>query len=207
MHIYVDCKQGFTTNSMLHILFHFLNKKQKKIFFEKFSKINNKHIKIKIARKKIGKKILGKMDVISNDSMNIRSFSDVKYLIKSFKTSKKIKKMAYTVFFHLAKVEAIIHKEKIANVHFHEIGHLSNIAKILMISWLLDRLKIKKIYFGKINVGSGKIKTSHGLLSVPAPATKRMLRDFKIFSKGNGELVTPSSAAILKVFGKQMLIR
>ena len=103
----------------------------------------------------------------------------------------------------MAKAEAKVHQEKTNAVKFHEVGRRNNILKVLLLCSLITRLKIKKFFCSKINVGSGKVKTSHGLLSIPTPATKELLRGFKTFSRGKGELVTPTSAAVIKTFCNQ----
>jgi len=49
-----------------------------------------------------------------------------------------------------------------------------------------------------VNVGGGFVKTSHGMLPVPAPATLELLKDASVYSTGiPAELVTPTGAAIL----------
>ena len=178
MHAYVDCSNGVTTTALLHVFLQLSN--------------NTNIRKFKIA---LGKK-----------EKKHRTFSEVKKIISRSKFDSKTKLLAKKIFLNLAKAEAKVHKEKISTVKFHEVGRRSNIYRVLLLCSLLTHLKIKKFYCSKINVGSGKVKTSHGILSIPTPATKELLRGFKTFSKGKGELVTPTSAAILKVFCKQLPI-
>ena len=55
------------------------------------------------------------------------------------------------------------------------------------------------MYASPINLGSGFVKTKHGILPVPAPATAEILRDMLIYSDGTPfELTTPTGAVILK---------
>src|ERR1700692_1891265 len=47
------------------------------------------------------------------------------------------------------------------------------------------------------DVGAGQVKTAHGLLPVPAPATAELLRGAPMYSSGIlRELVTPTGGAI-----------
>jgi pyridinium-3,5-bisthiocarboxylic acid mononucleotide nickel chelatase len=46
-------------------------------------------------------------------------------------------------------------------------------------------------------LGSGTIRTAHGLMPVPAPATAAILRGLPVLAEGRGELTTPTGAAIL----------
>jgi uncharacterized protein (TIGR00299 family) protein len=63
----------------------------------------------------------------------------------------------------------------------------------------LELLGIDKIYASPVNLGSGFIKTEHGILPVPAPATAEILREIPVYSDGTPfELTTPTGAVILK---------
>jgi uncharacterized protein (TIGR00299 family) protein len=48
-----------------------------------------------------------------------------------------------------------------------------------------------------LNVGSGTVKTEHGILPVPAPATARLLSGVPVYARGPAiELTTPTGAAV-----------
>ena len=59
-------------------------------------------------------------------------------------------------------------------------------------TWLPERLTC-----GPVNVGSGQVKTAHGELPVPAPATAELLRGIPIYGGPGGELTTPTGAVLL----------
>jgi len=46
-------------------------------------------------------------------------------------------------------------------------------------------------------IGTGTVRTAHGVLPVPAPATAALLQGIAVRSEGKGELTTPTGAAIL----------
>ena len=67
----------------------------------------------------------------------------------------------------------------------------------------LEYLGIEEIYSSPINTGSGKVKTTHGLLPVPAPATLEILKGVPIYDSGiKKELTTPTGASIIKTLAK-----
>src|SRR6202044_4127322 len=58
-------------------------------------------------------------------------------------------------------------------------------------------LGIDEFACSELDVGSGQVKTAHGLLPVPAPATAELLRGAPMYTSGiSRELVTPTGAAI-----------
>ena len=67
----------------------------------------------------------------------------------------------------------------------------------------IDGLGIESLTCSPVNVGSGTVKTEHGVLPVPAPATARLLRDAPVYSRGPAvELATPTGAAIVAALGR-----
>jgi pyridinium-3,5-bisthiocarboxylic acid mononucleotide nickel chelatase len=60
-----------------------------------------------------------------------------------------------------------------------------------------EMLGIDEFACSGLDVGGGQVKTAHGLLPVPAPATAELLRGAPTYSSGmQRELVTPTGAAI-----------
>ena len=58
---------------------------------------------------------------------------------------------------------------------------------------------IEKVYSSGVNTGGGSVRTKHGILPVPAPATAELLKGIPVYSDGiNYELTTPTGAVILK---------
>ncbi|MFT4572111.1 MAG: hypothetical protein ACI91F_003008, partial [Candidatus Binatia bacterium] len=110
---------------------------------------------------------------------------------------------AIRIFEGLAKAEAEVHATTLAKVHFHEVGCVDSIIDIVGAAWCLERLGIDACFVGPIVVGSGHVETEHGRLPVPAPATALLLRGFNVvLGDGQGELTTPTGAAILAAEAK-----
>jgi uncharacterized protein (TIGR00299 family) protein len=102
------------------------------------------------------------------------------------------------IFERLAEAEARVHGTLPADVAFHEVGAWDSIADIVSAAWLLTQLGASRWSVGPVPLGSGRVKTAHGLLPVPAPATSHLLKGFDVIDDGiGGERVTPTGAAIL----------
>ena len=63
-----------------------------------------------------------------------------------------------------------------------------------------ELLGIEEVYCSELPLTSGRVRSSHGPLPVPAPATLELLKDSGVVWKnvpGEGELVTPTGAAVI----------
>ncbi len=128
-----------------------------------------------------------------------RHLSDIQKLIDQAHISDGAKKIAHEIFLLIGKAESQIHKMPLETIHFHEISGVDSIIDIVGNAIMIDRLKISKVFCTPICSGFGMVKTQHGLLPVPAPATAELLQGMPIYP-GNeeGEKITPTGAAILK---------
>jgi uncharacterized protein (TIGR00299 family) protein len=86
-------------------------------------------------------------------------------------------------------------------LHLHEVGAVDAILDNIGSIWGVELLGIERDYNTKVALGDGTVKTAHGLLPVPAPATIRLLEGFSVQHgpPGSGELTTPTGAALLRV--------
>jgi len=134
---------------------------------------------------------------------HIRHLTDITKLINNSKIADTAKQRAIEIFESLARVEAGIHGGKADDVHFHEIGAVDSIVDIVSACIGLEALAVNKVYCSPLSVGGGVIKSGHGLLPVPAPATVALLKKANapiIGGPGVAELLTPTGAAILANF-------
>lgn len=133
-----------------------------------------------------------------------RSIKDIASLIRKSKLSAHVKENSIKVFDSLATAEAKIHGIDRNKVHFHEVGAIDSIVDIVGACIALELMEIEKLYFSKIPIGQGSVKIAHGRLPLPAPATLELLKNMETyFVDIEGELVTPTGAAILKTLGEQ----
>ena len=139
-----------------------------------------------------------KFHVTVAESAAHRHLSDILKLIETADLPASVKSAATRVFQILGEAEARVHGIGIEKVHFHEVGAVDSICDIVGVCMGLHLLNVETIYCSPINVGSGTVKTEHGVLPVPAPATARLLEGRPIYSRGPAiELTTPTGAAII----------
>jgi len=84
-------------------------------------------------------------------------------------------------------------------VHFHEIGDWDSLMDVTAAGSVAAALEGARWSVSALPRGDGLVRTRHGLLPVPAPATARLLEGFIWRDDGiGGERVTPTGAAILR---------
>jgi uncharacterized protein (TIGR00299 family) protein len=102
----------------------------------------------------------------------------------------------------IAEVEARLHQVPIADLHLHEIGGLDTVVDTVGVAAALHLLGVTDVWSGPLALGSGVVRTQHGLLPLPAPATAELLRGMPVTGAGvSGETVTPTGAALLVAVG------
>jgi pyridinium-3,5-bisthiocarboxylic acid mononucleotide nickel chelatase len=138
-----------------------------------------------------------KFRVIGGDGKTHRHLKHILEIIEKSSISPRAKQNASSVFQRLGEAEAKVHDISLENVHFHEVGAVDSICDIVGACIGFDLLDIGAVYCSPVNVGSGTVKTEHGVLPVPAPATSELLTGKPIYARGPSlELTTPTGAAI-----------
>ena len=118
----------------------------------------------------------------------------------SDKTVKDSVILAKKIFKTMAIAESKVHGMKLNELHFHEVGCADAVADVIGASYAYHLLNLdeEKVYSLPVAVGSGTVKTSHGILPVPAPAVCNILEDVPtIGGLANCELATPTGSSIL----------
>ncbi len=126
---------------------------------------------------------------------------EIRGVINGLGISDKIKADVLAVYNLIAEAESRAHGRSVEQIHFHEVGAMDAVADITGVCMLIDELKPDRIVTSKIHVGSGRVRCAHGLLPVPAPATAHILQGVPTYGGAvQGELCTPTGAALLKYF-------
>jgi pyridinium-3,5-bisthiocarboxylic acid mononucleotide nickel chelatase len=122
----------------------------------------------------------------------------IKKRIDQSALSDTAKSRAKSLFDRLAAAEASVHNTSIERVHLHEVGALDSIVDIVGSVFALEWFGAERIVVSPMNVGSGTVKTAHGVYPVPAPATLRLLGEAPVYGgEVAAELLTPTGALIL----------
>lgn len=208
--LYLDCGMGAAGDMLSSALFELID--NKKEFLENINLagipsvivtaensvkcgISGTHLRVKINGEEEGK------SCSYHSSHHHNSLTDIEHIINHLSMSEKVKKNVMAVYKMIAFAESKVHNAPVSEIHFHEVGALDAIADIAMFCMLVDLIGADKIVASPVNVGSGKVVCAHGILPVPAPATAEILKGISAYSNGiDGELCTPTGAALLKFF-------
>ena len=141
-----------------------------------------------------------KFDVEVSAAQPERHLSDIREIVRRASAlSDSIKDRAIAIFGVLAEAEAKIHHTTPEEVHFHEVGAVDSIIDIVTAAWGFERLELDEMMVSPLPAGSGFVRSQHGIIPVPAPATTELLAGFPLrMGDGASEMVTPTGAAILR---------
>ena len=106
---------------------------------------------------------------------------------------------AIGIFTALAEAEARVHGRPADEVVFHEVGAADSIADVVAAASVIAAISPAVWSVGVLPLGGGTVRTAHGVMPVPTPATALLLEGFALEDDGvSGERVTPTGAAILR---------
>lgn len=127
------------------------------------------------------------------------AFRDIRAMIEKGTLDAAVKSRAIAIFRLLAEAEGAVHGQDPEDVHFHEVADWDSVADIVGAAFVIEALGGATWSVSALPLGGGRVKTAHGVLPVPAPATARLLEGFETVDDGiAGERITPTGAAILK---------
>lgn len=132
------------------------------------------------------------------------SLADIEAKIEALPVSGRVRSQAKAVYGRIARAEAEVHGAEPGDVHFHEVGTADAICDVVSVCLLMERLSPEKVVCSPVCVGSGLVLCAHGFLPVPAPATAKLLKGIPVYgSRFQGELCTPTGAALLSFFASE----
>ena len=126
-----------------------------------------------------------------------RDYAEVRRLLSRARLGADARALAGDIFERIAHVEAALHGTTVDRVAFHEVGAYDSIADVVGVAAAIAHLAPASIGSLPPVVGTGRVRTAHGPVPVPAPATAALLAEIPILPEGEGELTTPTGAAIL----------
>ncbi|MGE5892557.1 MAG: nickel pincer cofactor biosynthesis protein LarC [bacterium] len=194
---YLDCSSGISGDMLLGALvdagvsLRHIRNELAKIPLSGYSITSRKVSRSGIAATKVDVKVLRNAGVA-------RKWKDVERIISRSKLDSLVKNKGYRMFERLFEAEAAVHGKKPDHIHLHELGAVDCMVDVFGALIGMKHLGIEKLFSSPVNLGSGMVKTEHGALPIPAPATLRLLSRAEVYGDGSGfELSTPTGALIL----------
>ena len=140
-----------------------------------------------------------KVDVIVDETQQpSRKYADIVAMISESELGPEVRQNALAVFRRLGEAEAHLHNEPLEVIHFHEIGAVDSIVDVVGAVIGLHTLNVQQVMASPINIGSGFVRTAHGMLPVPAPATLELVKGCPAYAgEVRMEMTTPTGAAIV----------
>jgi uncharacterized protein (TIGR00299 family) protein len=136
--------------------------------------------------------------VITPKKEQHRHYTDLAAILEAGALSSSIKTRALSILGRIASVEAGIHGLPLEEVHLHELGGDDTLADIAGVLAGLEALQVERAFCSPLPLGRGWIRSAHGALPLPAPATLALLEGASVRPVDlEVELVTPTGAALL----------
>jgi uncharacterized protein (TIGR00299 family) protein len=136
--------------------------------------------------------------VVGGDDTVIRTHGAIVALIEAAALPPRVTARALSVFHALAVVEADLHRRPLDQVHFHEVGGHDAIVDVVGTAAALEVLDVDDVRASAVATGMGMVRSAHGALPNPAPATVRLLEGVPTYGRDvSVELTTPTGAALL----------
>ncbi len=105
-----------------------------------------------------------------------RAWSSIRALIEASRLGASVKREALAIFSGLAEAEGAVHGVPPEEVAFHEVGAVDSIVDVVAAAQIIALVGACHWSAAPLPLGSGRVKTAHGVLPVPAPATALLLR-------------------------------
>ena len=138
------------------------------------------------------------IDIEIPDEATHRSHRDIVAMLERGALPASVKERALETFQTLAVAEGKVHDVPTSEVHFHEVGALDTIADIVGACVALEHFAPATVVASSIPLGTGTVDSAHGTIPVPVPAVTAILEGVPVHTGGEGEVITPTGAAILK---------
>ena len=203
--IYIECNMGVSGDMLCGALLDALNENEQN---EIINKLNTLMSGVTVSCNKSGKRgITGtKFNVdIKEHGHHHSSINEIFDTINGFSLDESVKQNAKEVYKIIANAESKVHGVEVADIHLHEVGMKDAIMDITAFCYIVSRINAEIITCSPIATGYGEVKTAHGILPVPAPATALLLAGIQNYAGDiKGELTTPTGAGLIRYFAKEI---
>jgi uncharacterized protein (TIGR00299 family) protein len=139
-----------------------------------------------------------KVDVaLLADDQPHRSWAAIRDRLLGSGLDAPVRDRAVAVFARLAAVEGRVHGVDPEDVHFHEVGSWDSVADVVGVCAAVAELGVGELVASPLALGSGQVRTAHGVMPVPVPAVLGLVDGWEVVAGGAGELATPTGAALV----------
>lgn len=144
--------------------------------------------------------------VVATGAPPARAWAQLRDLLSAAPLAERVRTDALSVFSLLARVEARAHGVPEDEVHFHEVGAWDSVADVVGVCAALADLGVGRMTCGPVGLGSGTVRTEHGVMPVPVPAVLGVLAETHLEAAEDpgltGECATPTGVALLAALGE-----
>jgi hypothetical protein len=155
-------------------------------------------VRITVGEARRGPFVATRVEVEAEGRQPHRHLRHIAALLEAADLDPGVKARALAVFERLADAEAEVHGSTREKVHFHEVGAVDALVDVVGTLEGLRSLGVEEVYASPLRLGRGAVRSEHGLIPVPAPATTLLLRGVPVEMPDiEAELVTPTGAALL----------
>jgi uncharacterized protein (TIGR00299 family) protein len=127
-----------------------------------------------------------------------RTASAIDALVLAAALPVRVETRVRAVFGALVAAEAALHRAPPEQVHLHEVGGHDALIDVVGTVAALEVLGVDEVCASAVAIGTGMVRSAHGPLPNPAPATVRLLEGIPAYGRDLPvELTTPTGAALL----------
>lgn len=195
--LYLDCFSGISGDMFLGALLD-LGVIEVEAFVAQLQRFLPFPFDITIRQVRKGSISATQVSVVDPSPSHTRSAKEMVSFLQSGLLPQSLQSKAQAILQVIAEAEGRVHGCHPEEVHFHEIGGGDTLVDIVGVLYALELLGVQEVYSSPIPTGRGFVRTSHGLLPVPAPVTLELLRGVPVYTGSEeGELTTPTGAALV----------
>lgn len=213
--LYLECSMGAAGDMLMAALYELLDEEQKKTFLDAMNALGLPGVEVAPIPAKTGGIAGTHMRVTVHGREEHEHPHEHEHhhhhhhaapghiagLIDGLALPEEVREQARAVYGAIAQAEAQAHGCAVGDAHFHEVGALDAVADVAGVCYAMHLLAPDRVIASPVHVGSGTVQCAHGIMPVPAPATAALLTGIPTYGgEVQGELCTPTGAALLKTF-------
>jgi pyridinium-3,5-bisthiocarboxylic acid mononucleotide nickel chelatase len=136
---------------------------------------------------------------VERESQPARRLADVERLLSEATLPERVRVRALAAFRTLFEAESAVHGIPLHETHLHELAAVDAVIDIVGACAAVELLGCDRVTCGPVPLGSGVVRTAHGVLPVPPPAVTRLMIGVPLAAHvADGEMTTPTGATLLR---------